>query len=337
MQDLISVVVPVYNKEQYLGRCFDAIRAQSYRSLEILLVDDCSTDGSLALCRAFAAADQRVKLFECRINGGASSARNIALDSASGAYVAFFDADDEAQPDMLLTLYEALTANHADVACGGVEYIHGDGSLSRTAGLSGKTERLSHNAAMRRLLSEFPREEHLEIANWNKLYTRSIIGDTRFAVGYCSEDYLFNYDVFKKCRSVVSVGLPLYRNHIDVKNSFSRSMLSEKNITTLGANARICADVSENYPALLSAALIRYITVIAMTSVAATRTDRMPYRTARRAVLENCRAAKRLLPRCPDGTAAKCFRNRMLDIYFPKMHKAVDKLYRKYRGLSPKK
>ena len=104
---LISVVIPVYNIEEYLERCVNSICAQTYRNLEILLVDDGSTDGSGALCDALAEKDKRIKVFH-KANGGSSSARNVGIAQARGKYIGFVDSDDYISENMYELLYEAI-------------------------------------------------------------------------------------------------------------------------------------------------------------------------------------------------------------------------------------
>ena len=95
----ISVIVPVYNVEQYLPRCVESILAQTYENLEILLVDDGAKDGSGAICDAYARQDERVKVIH-KENGGLSSARNAGIDASTGEYLSFVDSDDWIEPDM---------------------------------------------------------------------------------------------------------------------------------------------------------------------------------------------------------------------------------------------
>lgn len=112
MDQLISVIVPVYNVEKYLGKCVDHIRRQTYKNLEILLVDDGSTDRSGIMCDEFAAEDRRIKVIH-KPNGGSSSARNAGIEAAQGEYIGFLDSDDYPE----LTMYERL--HHAAVQTGG--------------------------------------------------------------------------------------------------------------------------------------------------------------------------------------------------------------------------
>ena len=118
MNPLISVIVPVYNAERYLADCLESLIRQTHRELEILVIDDGSTDGSAALCERFAGQDGRIRLLR-KENSGVSSARNLGLDEAQGEYVAFVDADDWILPEMLETQLIQLTREGGDMILGG--------------------------------------------------------------------------------------------------------------------------------------------------------------------------------------------------------------------------
>ena len=112
---LISVIVPVYNTKAYLSRCVESIRAQSYRNLEILLVDDGSTDGSGEVCDEYVSKDDRIVVYH-KENGGSSSARNLGLAKANGEFIGFVDSDDYIEPDMYALLREGIRKYDASVA-----------------------------------------------------------------------------------------------------------------------------------------------------------------------------------------------------------------------------
>ena len=117
-QPLISVIVPVYNVENYLPRCLDSIINQTYTNLEILLVDDGATDNSGKLCDEYAQKDNRIRVFH-KENGGVSSARNMGLDNATGEYIAFVDSDDYIDKCMYEIMLNSSVQNNADiVVCG---------------------------------------------------------------------------------------------------------------------------------------------------------------------------------------------------------------------------
>lgn len=112
---LITVIVPVYNIMEYLPRCVHSITTQTYRNLEILLIDDGSTDGTEKLCDSLGAEDERIRVFH-KENGGSSSARNLGLQHAAGAYVGFVDSDDYIEPDMYERLLQAITDYNVEAA-----------------------------------------------------------------------------------------------------------------------------------------------------------------------------------------------------------------------------
>lgn len=124
---LISVIVPVYNTKEYLPRCVTSIIQQTYKNLEIILVDDGSTDGTDCLCEKLAQKDQRICVFH-KANGGSSSARNFGLKKASGTYVAFVDSDDYIEPDMYERLMNAVFTWHTDIVQIGRDEVEVDGS-----------------------------------------------------------------------------------------------------------------------------------------------------------------------------------------------------------------
>ena len=124
-EPLISVIVPVYNAEKYLRKCVASIRAQTYRNLEIILVDDGSCDRSGELCEAFALEDSRIVVIR-KENGGVASARNAGLDAMHGDYVGFVDADDWIDPEMYEVLLQRMIAENAQISCCGTAIVTGE-------------------------------------------------------------------------------------------------------------------------------------------------------------------------------------------------------------------
>lgn len=127
-QDLISVIVPVYNIKEYLGRCVDSILAQTWKNLEILLVDDGSTDGTEQLVDELSGRDARIRVFH-KENGGSSSARNLGIREAKGKYLGFVDSDDFIEPDMYEKLYRAIQETGMPIAQGGRREIDEHGNF----------------------------------------------------------------------------------------------------------------------------------------------------------------------------------------------------------------
>ncbi|MCR5149991.1 MAG: glycosyltransferase, partial [Clostridiales bacterium] len=120
--DTISIIVSVYNVEEYIRRAVDSIRCQAYPNLEIILVDDGSPDKSGAICDEYAKMDDRIKVIHKK-NGGLSDARNVGIEAATGAYLGFVDGDDYIEPEMYQKLYSALVENDAEISICRFRYV----------------------------------------------------------------------------------------------------------------------------------------------------------------------------------------------------------------------
>ena len=194
MQDLITVIIPVFRTEPFLRRCVDSVRGQSYENLEIILVDDGSDDGAPMLCDQLAAEDGRITVIH-KANGGQSSARNTGIDKASGAFISFVDSDDYIAPDMISTLHTLAVENSCDIAK--VDYI------------SVKTDKhqpIRCRKKARVYAGGDVEEAFLDLSVDSAcvcLYRRSVIGDIRFPAVRISEDAAFNFEVFQKANRLV--------------------------------------------------------------------------------------------------------------------------------------
>lgn len=212
----VSVIVPVYKAEKILRTCTDSILGQSFRDLELLLVDDGSPDGSGALCDAIAGEDSRVRVLH-QENGGVSSARNAGLAAARGDYIAFCDADDSFEPDALERLYTALAESGADTAGCGHFYVWPDGRVQAEAGalpagVYGPEE-------MRTGIVDPLLGKRLDFGSgvfngfiWRFLFSRAVIRDHGITFeGAYLEDELFLMEYFLHARKLAMVDEPLYR------------------------------------------------------------------------------------------------------------------------------
>ena len=124
--ELISIIIPVYNAEKYLRQCLDSIINQTYTNFEVLLVNDGSTDSSGMICQEYVENDSRFRYFE-KENGGASSARNLGLERSGGAYITFIDSDDWVTPEYLEVLYTTLKENDVDISISSFKLFEPDG------------------------------------------------------------------------------------------------------------------------------------------------------------------------------------------------------------------
>lgn len=204
----ISIIVPVYNKSDTLKHCVESIQNQDYQNLELILVDDGSSDNSYEICSSYAEKDTRVKVFKKK-NGGVSSARNFGLKIASGEFIQFVDADDFLEKNMCSKLISAYLENDFDVVVCSYKK-HTDDKIKNKISLDFECKSISQFKDKFAFLFE----NVLFNPPWNKLYKREKINflfDEDFSLG---EDLLFNLEYFKTCEKVKIIKTCLY-NYVD--------------------------------------------------------------------------------------------------------------------------
>lgn len=234
-QPLISVIVPVYNVEGYLEGCLSSLLAQTWPSMEIILVDDASTDGSGLLCDAYAARDARVRAAHFQENRGPSAARNRGIRWARGAFLSFVDADDRVEPDLLERLYRCLEETGAEVSACAADGI----TLRR-----GPAAVYSRPEAVRCLAQGFP----FNHVPWGKLYRGELVRQCPFDESvFYSEDLLFLYSVLKRARRVSYLPDVLY-HYTHREGSQVQSGMDERKCTALSAHDAVCWDAAANFP-----------------------------------------------------------------------------------------
>lgn len=198
---LVSVIIPVYNCEDYLRPCLDSVLAQTYPDLEIILVDDGSTDGSHAICEEYAGEHTEVVLLR-KTNGGPSSARNHGLDHASGRYVAFIDSDDTVDRRYIEYLVNLLRDEHADMASCGYDLTAPDGTITPIEPFD------------KEIFSPEGKKtdyEHFPYTVWHMMFSRKAIGETRFDERvFYMEDLKFIVEIFMKPGVIANTSDVLY-------------------------------------------------------------------------------------------------------------------------------
>lgn len=224
-EKLVSVIVAVYNIEEYLPRCIDSILAQTYRNLEIILVDDGSTDSSGSICDNYAQKDRRIKVIHKK-NGGLSDARNAGLDKASGDYIGFVDGDDWIDEDMYRAMYEACEKEKAQIAACRYKQITRSGIIDASAGNSVS---LSKAEALEIYVCG---DERYLIYNsvWSKLFAKELIFGMRFPVGKNSEDIMFTTKAFCKMERLAYLDKAYYNYVLDREGSIMNEKAGERRI-----------------------------------------------------------------------------------------------------------
>ncbi|MGH4052347.1 MAG: glycosyltransferase [Clostridium sp.] len=202
---LISIIVPVYNVQPYIRKCVDSILNQTYKNIEIILVEDGSPDNCGDICDEYSLKDNRVKTIHKK-NGGLSSARNAGIDVASGEYIGFVDSDDWIEKDMYESLYKTLSEHNADISvCG--RYIVSGGRIT-TISDAEVSEEFSRCEA----LSELVLDEYSGMKNfaWDKLYKKELFETIRYPEGRCFEDIFTTYKLFSLSSKIVEIKSPKY-------------------------------------------------------------------------------------------------------------------------------
>lgn len=202
---LISVVVPVYNVEEYLYRCVDSIRNQTYYNLEIILIDDGSTDNSGTLCDEIAMADNRVKVIHKK-NGGLSSARNAGIEASTGIFVGFVDSDDWISPDMYEYMLWLLTTWNAEIAQ--INYKKTPCFSMDVDEQKEKLEVLTEKEILQHYMSASTATGSYSV--WRCLFKKKVLNELSFREGKINEDIDFKYKVLQKCNIYVESNLIKY-------------------------------------------------------------------------------------------------------------------------------
>lgn len=250
-EKLVSVIIPAYNIEDYIGRCLDSIISQTYKNLEIIVVDDGSRDHTGEILDNYAKKDRRIKVIH-KENGGVSSARNKGIEAAEGDYIGFIDGDDLIESEMYKTLVDLLEEENADIAhCGyqmvfpdRIDYYHN----------TGKKKIQTTEEGLKDLLSG----EMIEPGLVNKLYKKELIKNCRLdETVKINEDLLMNYQLFKLSQKSVYYDITPYSYMIRSSSATGANSLIKKREDALRVLNQIKDDCINNN--LLSIIYKRYI------------------------------------------------------------------------------
>ncbi len=249
MKEKISIIVPVYNVEAYLERCVESILKQTYTNLEILLVNDGSTDKSGELCDKLALRDHRIRVIH-KENGGLSDARNRGIDEASSNLIGFIDSDDYIDEDMYETLYRQMVASKADLSmCGHYDVYH---QIPEKQVAEIKTWELMPEEAIKMVMEA----KILSVTAVNKLYKKALFEQLRFRIGKIAEDAFIMVDLIHQCSKVVATNEKKYY-YVHRENSITTQKFSLKFLNVIEAYEQNAKMISENYPDLYDVAIMR--------------------------------------------------------------------------------
>lgn len=245
MSELVSVIVPVYNVELYVRKCIESLLNQTFTELEIIIVDDGSTDDSGKICDELSTADKRVKVFH-KQNGGLSDARNYGLKKISGSWVTFIDSDDYVYCNYVENLYNLAIKNNADISiCEPVHVFNGKQAKFK----KGKIEK--EYSSVEAIKTLWYQTAFLPSA-WGKLYKSSIFKNIEFKKGIIFEDIDIMHKIFARANKIVYTNGKYYA-YVHRENSITMQKFKERDLYILN----ICKEIREfalrDCPELVSA------------------------------------------------------------------------------------
>ena len=284
-ENVLSVVVPVYNMEKYLDRCIESILKQTYKNMEILLIDDGSTDNSYNICEKYKKKDNRIKVFYKK-NGGLSDAKNYGILHSSGEFITFVDADDWIDETMYEVMLKEMQEKKADISiCG--RYIDFEDGKSRKwfydkLLVMNKIESLLY-------LNSF---YDFDMASWDKIYRRDLFENIKFPYGKKCEDAYTTYLLFEKADLIVYIPECFY-HYFQRQGSISRS--KELNMDYIYAAKEQMNFFKENYSEIYFAGVTHYVFAIKSLYQVAIERDIVLNDEMKRLVKETKKYSKKIL------------------------------------------
>lgn len=221
MNELISIIVPIYNVEKYLSECIESILNQTYRYLEVMLIDDGSTDQSGKICDNYAEQDSRVKVIHQK-NGGAANAKNAGLRAATGKYLVFVDGDDYLESDALFYMIDLLKTRNADVVQACFRKIYRDRQSDVCD--AGQIQEFSAENYIKRYTTDWTCG-----LLWDKLYKRKLYDNIFFEEGHRIDDEFFTYQGIMRAQKVIKCPKVVY-NYRQRKSSVMYTESSQQRI-----------------------------------------------------------------------------------------------------------
>lgn len=229
--DVISIIVPVYNVEKYLKKCVDSLLNQSYPNLEIILVNDGSTDASGIICEDYSNHDNRI-VYIYKPNGGLSSARNVGLEVAKGEYVVFIDSDDYVATNMIEKLYIALSVNSADMSICDFQKV--DEQYNNIGDVRILKSEVIEKPNILKVLCRYDDCYAQYVIACNKLYRRQLFDNIRYIENRIHEDEFIIHHILSQCKKIVIVSDKLYF-YLQRNNSITHKAYTVKRLDAVDA------------------------------------------------------------------------------------------------------
>lgn len=243
--ELISIIVPVYKVEPYLDKCVSSIVNQTYKNLEIILVDDGSPDNCPAMCDAWAEKDNRIRVIH-KPNGGLSDARNAGMSVATGELMAFVDSDDWINVRYVECLHQAILQTGADISACDLREVYDESEVDEAPVTMPQIEIATPEDAVEDILHNC----RFRAVACNKLYTRRLLTGEHFETNRLHEDEFFSYRLYDKSARLAYIGAPLY--YYRQRSGSIMTTFSVRHIDALDAYLERITLIEQRYPRLLS-------------------------------------------------------------------------------------
>lgn len=254
MNPTISIIIPVYNAGRYLRACMDSLLAQTYRELEIIVVDDGSTDGSGALLEEYAAADARVRCIH-QNNAGVSAARNRGLDEATGEWIGFIDSDDWVEPQMCAELMELAQREQVEAVSFG-HSVDVPGSAPKACRYSDRHYGRLGNAELMWGIY------HGAVFCWDTLYRKELVEGVRYRTDiYRGEDTIFKIEALQHASALYATDKPYY-HYVQSEGSAARGKVNARQLTGVDALRWMLDFADAKYPTLHEAGIRGYMNIM---------------------------------------------------------------------------
>lgn len=242
MEKLVSIILPVYNVEQYIKNCLESIQQQTYSNLEVIIVNDGSTDKSVEYCEQICKIDSRFSITH-KENGGLSDARNVGIDKSKGDYLIFVDSDDFVSQDMVSYLVSCMENNEADIAiCDPVHYY--SDRQNNDLNIFSPASNVKVYETTEALCEMFYQKSFL-VSAWAKIFKRELFDDIRFPVGKLFEDSAIMYLLFEKCETIAYSDAELYA-YVHRDNSITTKKFSDRDLDILEITNTIINHYGDN-------------------------------------------------------------------------------------------
>lgn len=252
MNKKISVIIPIFNSSKTLERTIESIINQTYRNLEIILVNDGSTDNSLEICERYANRDSRIIIVN-QNNQGVGKARNHGIDVSTGDFISFVDSDDTIDGDFYSELIATQLVTNADIVESGAKVVLGENNVIYPYEKENKINIFKNHDYMENYLNF-----SLNVSVWGKIYKKEVIGDVRFPNININEDFVFLWEIVKRTNLFCENLNVNYHYYLDKEISLSKAPFSPNNMTMISHIDDVVHDVNIIYPDLNKVAKNHY-------------------------------------------------------------------------------